>query len=54
MAHIGKRAQIVGASMAGLLAARALADSYDEVAILQRDALPEDDETRKGVPQYEE
>jgi len=51
MAHIGKQAVVIGASMGGLLAARALADHYDEVAIIERDALPEDDEPRKGVPQ---
>ena len=51
MAHIGKRAVVIGASMGGLLAARALADHYDEVTIIERDALPEDDEPRKGVPQ---
>jgi hypothetical protein len=37
--------------MGGLLAARALADYYDKVTILERDALPEADEPRKGVPQ---
>lgn len=51
MAHIGKQAVVIGASMGGLLAARALADRYDAVTIVERDALPEEDEPRKGVPQ---
>ncbi|SDD13148.1 NAD(P)/FAD-dependent oxidoreductase [Actinokineospora iranica] len=50
------RAIVLGASMAGLLAARALADSYAEVVVVDRDDLAEDDrgkghsETRRGVP----
>jgi 2-polyprenyl-6-methoxyphenol hydroxylase-like FAD-dependent oxidoreductase len=51
MTHVGKRAIVIGASIGGLLAARALADYYDEVTILERDALPAADEPRKGVPQ---
>jgi alpha-beta hydrolase superfamily lysophospholipase len=31
MAHLGKHAVVIGASMGGLLAARALVDYYDEV-----------------------
>jgi 2-polyprenyl-6-methoxyphenol hydroxylase-like FAD-dependent oxidoreductase len=45
------RVAIVGASMAGLLAARVLADIASEVLIIERDALPEQPEARKGVPQ---
>jgi 2-polyprenyl-6-methoxyphenol hydroxylase-like FAD-dependent oxidoreductase len=37
--------------MGGLLAARALADFYDEVLILERDSFPTSGENRKGVPQ---
>jgi 2-polyprenyl-6-methoxyphenol hydroxylase-like FAD-dependent oxidoreductase len=51
MAQLGRHAIVVGASMGGLLAARALADHYAEVTILERDTLPEVSETRKGVPQ---
>ena len=51
MAHLGGHAVVIGASMGGLLAARALADHYDQVTIVERDALPEFDEPRKGVPQ---
>ncbi len=46
-----KRAIVIGASMGGLLAARALADHYAEVIVVERDALPDDYEPRKGVPQ---
>ena len=51
MAHLGRHAIVIGASMRGLLAARALADHYNEVTVLERDALPEAHEPRKGVPQ---
>ena len=51
MAHLGRHAIVIGASMRGLLAARALADHYKEVTVLERDALPEAHEPRKGVPQ---
>jgi 2-polyprenyl-6-methoxyphenol hydroxylase-like FAD-dependent oxidoreductase len=51
MAHLGKQAIVIGASMGGLLAARALADYYDEVTVLERDVLPQTYEPRKGVPQ---
>ncbi|HEY6258074.1 MAG TPA: FAD-binding monooxygenase [Xanthobacteraceae bacterium] len=46
-----KRAIVIGASMGGLLAARALADYYGEVTLVERDALPDGYEPRKGVPQ---
>ncbi|MGL5818905.1 MAG: FAD-dependent oxidoreductase [Phycicoccus sp.] len=46
-----RRAVVVGAGIAGLLAARVLADTYDEVVVLDRDHLPEDPVPRAGVPQ---
>src|ERR1700759_4335053 len=46
-----RHAVVIGASMAGLLAARVLADRVDKVTIVDRDALPEGAEPRKGVPQ---
>jgi len=49
--HPTKRAIVIGASMGGLLAARVLADYYGEVTVVERDALPEVYEPRKGVPQ---
>src|ERR1700683_1882709 len=42
---------VIGASMGGLLAARVLADCYEQVTVLERDALPAAHEPRKGVPQ---
>jgi 2-polyprenyl-6-methoxyphenol hydroxylase-like FAD-dependent oxidoreductase len=41
----------MGGSMAGLLAARVLAGYVDRVTLVERDALPEGAEHRKGVPQ---
>jgi 2-polyprenyl-6-methoxyphenol hydroxylase-like FAD-dependent oxidoreductase len=46
-----KRAIVIGASIGGLLAARALAEFYDEVTVVERDALLDAYEPRKGVPQ---
>lgn len=51
MRRIGEHAVVIGASMAGLLAARALADFYETVTVLDRDAFPVADIPRKGVPQ---
>src|SRR5437588_6993875 len=50
-ARVGSHALVVGGSMAGLLAARVLADSFDQVTILERDRYPEGPAPRKGVPQ---
>ncbi|MEM6990049.1 MAG: tryptophan 7-halogenase [Myxococcota bacterium] len=50
-AKLGSHAVVLGASMAGLLAARALADSFERVTVLERDALADDAAPRKGVPQ---
>ena len=51
MKHIGQHAIVIGASMGGLLAARALSDFYAVVTVLERDAFPRSDVPRKGVPQ---
>jgi 2-polyprenyl-6-methoxyphenol hydroxylase-like FAD-dependent oxidoreductase len=48
---VGDHAVVVGASMAGLLAGRVLADGYDRVTILDRDPLPDEPVARRGVPQ---
>lgn len=51
---IGQRrgqAVVLGAGVAGLLAARVLADAYDRVVVLERDSLPTDPTPRAGVPQ---
>jgi 2-polyprenyl-6-methoxyphenol hydroxylase-like FAD-dependent oxidoreductase len=48
----GEHAIVIGASMAGLLAARVLSESYDRVTVLDRDRLPEGlIEHRRAVPQ---
>lgn len=47
----GHHAVVIGASMAGMLAARALADFFEQVTIIERDTLPPMGEHRKGVPQ---
>jgi 2-polyprenyl-6-methoxyphenol hydroxylase-like FAD-dependent oxidoreductase len=44
-------AVVVGASMAGLVAARVLADHAGAVVVLDRDELPTEPVTRRGVPQ---
>jgi hypothetical protein len=48
---IGTRAVIVGAGMGWLTAARALVDYFEQVLVLERDALPRDPEDRVGIPQ---
>jgi len=51
MTRIGTHAIVIGASMGGLLAARALADHYGTVTVLERDKFSTIDAPRKGVPQ---
>jgi len=46
-----KHAVVIGASMAGLLAARVLSEHFEQVTIIERDQLSEEVEPRKGVPQ---
>jgi 2-polyprenyl-6-methoxyphenol hydroxylase-like FAD-dependent oxidoreductase len=48
---IGDHAVVLGAGMAGLLAARVLADVYGRVTVVERDPLSETTEHRRGVPQ---
>jgi 2-polyprenyl-6-methoxyphenol hydroxylase-like FAD-dependent oxidoreductase len=45
------RAIVLGASMAGLLAARVLAETYAEVVVVDRDTLSGVRDVRRGVPQ---
>jgi 2-polyprenyl-6-methoxyphenol hydroxylase-like FAD-dependent oxidoreductase len=49
--RVGERAVVLGAGMAGLLAARVLSEFYDSVIIVERDALPDRPSHRTGVPQ---
>jgi 2-polyprenyl-6-methoxyphenol hydroxylase-like FAD-dependent oxidoreductase len=55
MAKIGNHAVVLGASMAGLLAARSLSEFYDTVSVVERDPLPDTGSgacaARRGVPQ---
>ncbi|MGF6779751.1 FAD-dependent oxidoreductase [Paraburkholderia sp. GAS334] len=51
MKNLGEHAIVIGASMGGLLAARALSDFYTTVTVLERDTFPSADTPRKGVPQ---
>ena len=48
---LGHRAVVIGGSIGGLLAARVLADSFDEVVVLDRDRFGRYGEYRKGVQQ---
>ena len=51
MKKTGEHAIVIGASMAGLLAARALTDHFDSVTVFERDRIADTDRPRKGVPQ---
>lgn len=51
MKQIGQHALVIGASMGGLLAARALSEFFADVTVLERDTFPTSDIARKGVPQ---
>jgi 2-polyprenyl-6-methoxyphenol hydroxylase-like FAD-dependent oxidoreductase len=44
------QAVVLGASMAGLLAARVLAERFGQVVVIERDVLPPAGEHRRGVP----
>jgi len=48
---IGRQAVVIGAGMAGLTAARVLADHFERVAVIDRDTLPSLTDPRAGVPQ---
>lgn len=44
-------AVVIGASVGGLLVARALTEAYERVTLVDRDVLPERADSRRGVPQ---
>lgn len=46
-----QHAIVIGGSMAGLVAARVLADHYRQVTLVERDTFPATGEQRRGVPQ---
>ena len=49
--NVEHHAVVIGGSIAGLLAARVLADTFERVTIIERDRFPAGPEFRKGVPQ---
>jgi 2-polyprenyl-6-methoxyphenol hydroxylase-like FAD-dependent oxidoreductase len=51
MGRYGKHAVVIGASIAGLCAARVLSDFYDRVTVYERDELPTEAANRAAVPQ---
>jgi 2-polyprenyl-6-methoxyphenol hydroxylase-like FAD-dependent oxidoreductase len=51
LSALGERAVVVGGSMAGLAAARVLADAFGEVVVLERDEFPDGPARRDGAPQ---
>ena len=48
--QIGDRAVVLGASMAGLLAARVLTEAYGQVTVIDRDESPRHQPTDAGFP----
>lgn len=51
MNNDNRRAVVLGAGIAGLLAARVLADAYGEVCVVDRDEIGDVGEPRRAVPQ---
>ena len=51
MAKLGEHGVVLGASMAGLVAARAPAEFFETVTVVERDALSDAAVHRRGVPQ---
>lgn len=47
----GRHAVVLGGSLAGLLTARVLADHFEKVTLVERDAYTDTCETRRGIPQ---
>src|SRR5688572_13845556 len=45
-----RHALVLGGSIAGLLAARVLAEEYASVTVVERDRLPDGAEHRRGLP----
>lgn len=52
--RVAGTAVVLGGSIAGLMAARVLADHCEQVVIVERDSLPDTPAVRKGVPQSQQ
>lgn len=48
---LGQHAVVIGASFAGMMAAKALTEQFARVTLLERDHLPDSPELRKSLPQ---
>jgi 2-polyprenyl-6-methoxyphenol hydroxylase-like FAD-dependent oxidoreductase len=48
---VGRRAVVIGAGIGGLAAAGAIAGCFEEMIVIERDALPADPNDRPGTPQ---
>lgn len=51
MGKMGEHAVVLGASIAGMLAARAASEYFERVTVVERDVLGATPDTRRGVPQ---
>lgn len=51
VSNVGEHAVVVGASIAGLSAARVLADGFERITVLEQDPLPGEATARRSVPQ---
>lgn len=51
MKEVGEHAVVLGAGMAGLVAAGVLSEFYDSVTVVERDTLPDRSAHRRGIPQ---
>lgn len=49
--RLGQHAVVIGASAAGMMAAKALTEQFERVTLIERDRLPDSTELRKGLPQ---
>ena len=49
MRKIGDHAVVLGAGIAGLVAARVLADGYQRVTVVERDRLTDSMKDRRGI-----
>jgi 2-polyprenyl-6-methoxyphenol hydroxylase-like FAD-dependent oxidoreductase len=51
MRMLGEHGVVLGASVAGMTAARVLSDVFERVTVVERDLLPAGSQDRRGVPQ---